>query len=558
MVDEQKEQKKEVFIIREKKEQEDQEEQQAEQQPYEQGLKEQRIRKIAMLYYSRQDIRKNMLEFSKNRECVPRYFEGFGKRPDSFQYESDIIEYAKNGATSFHCSEEIWRDPMELITGMPEAELKKLRTGWDLLIDIDCKYLEYSKKAAHSIIRALRAAGVNNVGVKFSGGKGFHLIVPFKAFPEEMSGKKTSEMFPEWPRRICAYLKEKSRVFLEEEMLSEDAKSLASFSRGMICETCKNLSQEKEKILYVCPGCKTEIENLLDNFKRKRIIRCPKCEKEMLESSRSKFYLCTICNKNSKTYPNNFKIEKEDIFQILGLDVILVSPRHLFRMPYSLHEKTALASVVLNPEEIKNFDMIKDANPMRVIPRNFMPNSQPEEAKRLLIESLEYKLPEENAVKTKAYKDVQTEFNKDGTEKRQVDNKDKKFDDIDYSRVREEHYPPAIKTILAGMKSDGKKRALFILLSFFKSLRMNDQEIQQKVEEWNKKNSEPLHPSYIKGQLMWYTKSKQVKLPPNFDKPYYRDIGIQPTDEELKAKNPLSYAVRKSFTGSGFKKKDKK
>ncbi len=521
------------------------------------SLKEQRIRRIALLYYSRQDIRKNLVEFSKNRECVPRYFEGFGSRPDAFQYESDIIEYAKKGATSFHCSEELWRDPLEIVTGMSDSDFKKLRIGWDLLIDIDCKYLEYSKKAAYSIIQALKSAGVKNVGLKFSGGKGFHIIVPSKAFPEEISGKKTSEMFPEWPRRICAYLKEKSRDFLEIEMQEEDAKSMSKFDKGMICETCKNLSQEKEKVLYVCPGCRTEIENLVDNFKRKRIIRCPKCEKEMQESSRSKFYLCTICNKNSKTHPQNFKMEKEDIFQILGLDVILVSPRHLFRMPYSLHEKTALVSVVISPEQLKDFDMIKDADPMRVIPRSFIPNSEIDEAKRLLIEAIEYKLPEEKAVKTPTYNSIEKEFNRDGTEKKPLAeiNKDKKFSDIDYSRVKEEHYPPTIKKILAGMKTDGRKRALFILLSFFKSLRMNDEAINEKIEEWNKKNTEPLHPSYIRGQLGWYAKSKQLKLPPNFDKPYYKEIGILPSEEELKAKNPLSYAVRKSF-GNNFKKKN--
>jgi DNA primase large subunit len=133
---------------------------------------------------------------------------------------------------------------------------------------------------------------------------------------------------------------------------------------------------------------------------------------------------------------------------------------------------------------------------------------------------------------------------------------DNKFAEVDYSRVREEHYPPTIQKILKGM-GDGRKRALFILLSFFKSLRMSDEQIQSKIDEWNKKNSEPLNPSYIRGQLGWYSKSKEIKLPPNFDKPYYKEIGIAPAEEELKAKNPLSYAVRKSF-GSNFKKKDKK
>ena len=156
--------KQENKTEQEKKEKKEKEEKEEKNQV---SLKESRIRKIAMSYYSRQDIRKNILEFSKNRECVPRYFEGFGKRPDAFQYESDILDYARKGATSFHCSEEIWKDPMEIATGMSDKEFKSLRKGWDLLIDIDCKYLEYSKKAAHSIIQALKSSGVNNIGLKF-------------------------------------------------------------------------------------------------------------------------------------------------------------------------------------------------------------------------------------------------------------------------------------------------------------------------------------------------------------------------------------------------------
>ena len=46
----------------------------------EKSFKEKRIRDITLVYYSREDIRKAMFQFSKNRECIPRYFEGFGKR----------------------------------------------------------------------------------------------------------------------------------------------------------------------------------------------------------------------------------------------------------------------------------------------------------------------------------------------------------------------------------------------------------------------------------------------------------------------------------------------
>ena len=42
--------------------------------------KEARVRKITKLYYSNPKIQEIILNFSQNREVVPRYFEGFGRR----------------------------------------------------------------------------------------------------------------------------------------------------------------------------------------------------------------------------------------------------------------------------------------------------------------------------------------------------------------------------------------------------------------------------------------------------------------------------------------------
>ena len=72
-------------------------------------FKEQRIRGLTQLYYSKQEVQKAIFEFSRHKEVCPRYFEGFGKRPDVLQYPGDIFELVKKGATSFHCSEEIWQ-----------------------------------------------------------------------------------------------------------------------------------------------------------------------------------------------------------------------------------------------------------------------------------------------------------------------------------------------------------------------------------------------------------------------------------------------------------------
>jgi hypothetical protein len=135
---------------------------------------------------------------------------------------------------------------------------------------------------------------------------------------------------------------------------------------------------------------------------------------------------------------------------------------------------------------------------------------------------------------------------------RQIDKKNKKFEDVDLSKVSEEFYPPTIRKILEGIKSDGRKRALFILISFFMSLKIPLEEIKTKITEWDKKNHQPLKEGYIKAQISWYSKQKTVKLPPNFDKSYYKDIGISPSQEEIKLKNPVNYVRAKYFSRKGM------
>jgi hypothetical protein len=79
-------------------------------------MEQEKINQIATFYYSRKDVQEAIFQFCQHREAVPRYYEGFGKRPDSLEYPSDIIQQVKKGATSFHCSEELWNNPMEIST----------------------------------------------------------------------------------------------------------------------------------------------------------------------------------------------------------------------------------------------------------------------------------------------------------------------------------------------------------------------------------------------------------------------------------------------------------
>src|SRR3989338_6259226 len=111
---------------------------------------------VSLSHYKRTDIQEEIIANSKDREVVAKFNDDFTKRPDILRHTSDILELAKQGATSFHASEVLWRNPLQLDTSMRRHELDNLRSGWDLILDIDCGFFDYSKIAADLIIKALK------------------------------------------------------------------------------------------------------------------------------------------------------------------------------------------------------------------------------------------------------------------------------------------------------------------------------------------------------------------------------------------------------------------
>ena len=190
--------------------------------------------------------------------------------------------------------------------------------------------------------------------------------------------------------------------------------------------------------------------------------------------------------------------------------------------------------MVLNPDEISNFQL-KDADPMNVKVRNFMPPSKEGEATELLREALDW------------YKD-----HKPPTEEK------KSFDykPIKLSNLSEANFPPCIKKILQGI-DDGRKRAVFALINLFRSVGMERDELEKRVYDWNKKNNVPLKEGYIKSQLSWTYRRKPV-MPSNC-KEFYQGIGVCLPDDFCKLiKNPVNYVVKKNFQANKPDKPSKK
>jgi len=445
------------------------------------------VKRIARQYYNRKDVQNAIVSYAGNKEIAVRYSDSFGRRPDILEYPNDIANLAEKGATSFHCSEELWRNPMDLKTALTPQQLSEIRIGWDLMLDIDSDFIEYSKIAAELVIDAMKFHNIHNIGLKFSGRGGWHIGVGFEAFPAEVKGIKIKDFFPEGPRLVASYLQQ------------------------LIVDSLR------KRILEI-----TDVDDL----------------KEKLQKPSDYFY----------------KDGQFDPFTLVDIDTILISSRHLYRMPYSLNEKSGLASIVIKPEQLREF-RLGWAKPERVEPKPYLPNPEKNEAKELMLQAMDWQRTKPNILQQKP-KSNETIQKKDGTISNLNPDEKKEFVIRD---VSPDMYPPCVKKILEGLKDDGKKRALFVLINFFRAINLPSEEMKAKLAEWNAKNNPPLRDGYIMSQLSWYSRQKSM-LPPNCDKVQYKDIGVcNPDFFCAKIKNPVNYClVKKRSMYGGYKKDEDK
>jgi hypothetical protein len=411
-------------------------------------------------YYSRPDIQEFFMRFSKNREVVGVLDNGsYSTRPNTLFYPRDVLAMVKEGSVEFHCSIERWSQPMRL---KPD-NYDSLRIGWDIVFDLDCEVFEHGKIAAKVLSWALEKHGIRGYWLKFTGGTGFHIGIPWESLPKTIDYKPSLGMFPELPRNIGYYLKEYVRERLETELLkSYQMEELAE-------QTKKNLG---------------EISG----------------EKSVL-----------------------------DPFKIVELDTVLISPRHLFRMPYSLNKNSFLVSLPIRPEELDTFRK-EDANPLKheiKVRGGLLSPTRSNEAETLILQAIDWFIRKSRREEKKAaYRESITEA------------------------VPKELFPPCVKNILEGLP-DGKKRSVFILSTFLRSVKWGWPDIEKLILEWNQKNKPPLKENYIRGQLRWHRSQKREILPPGCaGTGWYESFGVCTPDSlcggpAKTIKNPLNYSLGK-------------
>jgi len=483
-------------------------------------------------FYKRTDIQEELVKQAKDKEVAFRFDETFGKRPEMLNYPNDVLELAKQRITSFHCSEELWKNPLQLNTGMKREELNALRKGWDLVFDIDCPNWDLSRITTWLVIKALRAHGISSIYVKFSGNKGFHIALPFEIFPEKIADVSVKDMFPEFATKAMLYVLD----FITQNYIpveNNEVKFYDDNHKYTVEELSRLLNKNFEDITYLyCESCKKRVE-----VRREE-------RKELIVTSQDSDFITPASEKDTKKIILEGKMcdcqkprykKLFNPFVILNIDAILISSRHLYRMPYSFHEKSHLISIPINPDDVLHFNK-DDAKPENVTMKHPFLERQGKSSQ----EGLKFW---QNVFDYKSF------MNKEKMEEMDLQ---KKFNqpDIIHSlpekAIGEESFPPCIKLIFQGLE-DGRKRSCFVLINFLISCGWEYDLIEKRLLEWNEKNTEPLRPQYILGQLRYTQQSRKVLPPPNCNNlSYYKSFSVCKPDELCRqVKNPLQYAKRK-------------
>ena len=174
---------------------------------------------LVLKYYSRDDVLERMFSYAAGREVVCATADGtYFKRPDAVLYPRDILERVKRGAVSFHCSVEHWTQPLAI----SQENLEALRSGFDVIIDIDSKFkLEHGRECAIEICEFLKERGITPT-IKFSGRRGFHIAIAQNALPEVIDNKPLSKWYPDLLRLISTFISESIKERLMDRIVAAE------------------------------------------------------------------------------------------------------------------------------------------------------------------------------------------------------------------------------------------------------------------------------------------------------------------------------------------------
>jgi hypothetical protein len=207
-------------------------------------------------------------------------------------------------------------------------------------------------------------------------------------------------------------------------------------------------------------------------------------------------------------------------------------------MAYSLHEKSGLVSVPIDPDDVLRFKKEDAKTDVVAFDRTFL---DPESVV----------LGEGASLAQAAWEAAQAVERKRSMILRPME------DDIPEEAIPEELFPPCMRNILGGLV-DGKKRAMFALTNFMVLAGWSVEMIDARLHEWNLKNPEPLREVLITGHVR-SLKTKRERFPPPSCREFYQQLGVcKPDDLCNTIKNPSQYAKKRASFGAPKKKAKKK
>jgi hypothetical protein len=151
-------------------------------------------------YYSHQDILDALAFQCKNREVFLKGKNYVSHRPlkagNKDELDALIRKYNFKEPFGIFSSLELYDNPLNY----------GKRIGWDFAIDLDGDNFGNVKKCTMAVAGVLETFGIKAIKIKFSGRRGYHLIIDGGAFDIFESEDEFIKAYPNLPKLICKFI----------------------------------------------------------------------------------------------------------------------------------------------------------------------------------------------------------------------------------------------------------------------------------------------------------------------------------------------------------------
>jgi len=163
-----------------------------------------RAKQPDVAWYEEPDIQRAVLVQLAGREVWVNAENYASPRPRVVRSPVELLSLIpRNRASSVYGSVESFRDPALL----GAERLETLRSGWDFVLDIDSSQgIEEAKHCTEAILRLLVSYDIRSARVKFSGRRGFHIMIDGEAFDCFRTKAEFIQAYPTVPLQVARFI----------------------------------------------------------------------------------------------------------------------------------------------------------------------------------------------------------------------------------------------------------------------------------------------------------------------------------------------------------------